>query len=98
MACPVCGKTMQSIGLDDPNRRTWWCAGCGSLKEMTGDFSRVELPGDLRHVIEAAGLSDGRFGGIQSTTVKAAFNVRREGGDPPTVEMVIFDHLGRRQF
>ena len=98
MACPVWGRTMQSIGRDDPKARTWWCGGCGTLKEYTGDFSRVEMPGDLRHVVDAARLDPAKQNSSQHATVKADFSVKQYDTDHPRVELVIYDHLGRRMF
>ncbi len=87
MPCPVCGQTMQNLG--SPARRVFWCGGCGTLKDETDTFSHVEMPAYLRHVVAEAGLSDGRFGGTQTTTVSAAFDVRREGSEPVTVKMTL---------
>lgn len=32
MACPVCDRTMQNLGLDQAGRRVFWCPTCGTLK------------------------------------------------------------------
>ena len=96
MACPVCNRTMQNLG--SPERRIFWCSGCGTLKEESGDFSRVEMPGDLWHVIDAARLDPGKQHTSQHATVKADFSVQQYDTEHPRVELVIYDHLGRRMF
>lgn len=41
MSCPICGHTMQNLGVgDDPapmSRRVFWCPRCGTLREEVGD-------------------------------------------------------------
>ena len=99
MSCPICDRTMQSIGLDDPARRTFWCSGCGTLKEQNGEFFRIETPANIRHVVEASRIKECSPGGSSSASVEAVFQVRRERGEEPTVEltmeMVAGNGLGR---
>jgi hypothetical protein len=87
VSCPVCGQTMQNLGT--PERRVFWCAGCGTLKEETGDFSKVEMPASLRQVVAAANAFPGRADVRLHAAVKAVFKVDQIGGDIPTVKMEI---------
>jgi hypothetical protein len=42
MPCPVCGRTMQNLGL--AGRRVWWCPCCGTLREEEGGSVRDAPP------------------------------------------------------
>lgn len=93
MSCPVCGHTMQNLGA--PERRIFWCQRCGTLKELTGEFSRVEMPIWLRHVHKVSGVQ-ARRNCMQSSQVKAELTVRQEDEEIPRIDMAVFDHLNRR--
>lgn len=94
MSCPVCGKTMQNLG--SPERKIFWCSSCGTLREFTGDFSRVEMPGNLRHILAAAKLDPPRMHVSQNNTIKADFLVRQVDHEHPTIELAVYDGLERR--
>ena len=96
MACPVCNHTMQNLG--SPERRIFWCARCGTLKEYTGDFSRVEMPLHLQHVVEASGLKAQPKHSSSVASVSATFEVRRYEDETPRIDLIIYDHNGRRRF
>jgi hypothetical protein len=42
MACPVCQRTMQNLGVE--GQRKFWCPSCGTLKTVSGDYENVESP------------------------------------------------------
>ena len=94
MSCPTCNATMQNLG--SPGRRVYWCARCGTLKEVADDCARVELPGWLRHVVAAAQLRPGALNQTQSTAINGTFEIRQRDLEPPQVELVVVDNLGRR--
>ena len=96
MSCPVCNRTMQNLG--SPERRIFWCSGCGTLKEESDDFSRIELTHDMRHVIEHARMESGGLQMSQHNSVAARFDVSQYNYEHPRIEMVINDSLGRRVF
>jgi hypothetical protein len=90
MSCPVCDREMILVSTDGAVRRTWWCRGCGTLRERVGDFDHVETPANVRRVIEAAKLGPGAAGETQAATVEARFRVHQEGGGAPRVEQTVF--------
>lgn len=95
MACPVCQKTMQNLG--SPERRIFWCSGCGTLKEESGEFVRYELPRMLRDVVAAAKLPALAEDRTASINVAAMFDVRQVYMEPtPRIELAVFDASGRR--
>lgn len=94
MSCPVCNRTMQNLG--SPERRIWWCATCGTLKEESGDFVRIESPANVRAVIRAARLSPTTSGATRVSHVDAMFDVTQANDEAPKVEMRIIDSVGRR--
>jgi hypothetical protein len=94
MSCPVCNHTMQNLG--SPERRIFWCQRCGTLKEYTGDFSRVEMPLNLQHVLTAANLEKWKKNQSQHTQVSAAFFVHQFDEETPRIEQHLYDHNGRR--
>jgi hypothetical protein len=96
VSCPVCGMTMQNLG--SPERRIWWCSGCGTLKEKCGDLDRLEMPANLRHVLERADLPKATFQSVTATTVTGIFEVRREDYAQPTIKLALYDAAGRRVF
>jgi hypothetical protein len=87
---------MQNLG--SPGRRIFWCSGCGSLKEETGDFHRVEMPLDLQHVLRTALITPGRPNEVQFNQVKGMFCVRQDGKNHPTIELHLYEATGRRAY
>jgi hypothetical protein len=86
---------MQKLAID---RRVFWCSGCGTLKEESGDHTRIEMPSNLRHVLQKADLAKGRENVSQSRQVDATFVVRQKDLAHPTIEMAIFGTNGKREF
>lgn len=93
MSCPVCNHTMENLG--SPERRIFWCGRCGTLKETNGDFERVEMPANLRHVVAAAELSPPAPNNTQHVTVEATFRIDQYHEDRPRIEQIIYRN-GRR--
>lgn len=98
MACPTCNRTMHSIGKDAEGERTFWCSSCGTLKEYRGDFCRIELPTNLRRIIEVAGLSVGRADTSQHASVEVIYRIDQYHEDSPRLEQIILRGDGRRLF
>jgi Zn-finger nucleic acid-binding protein len=44
MSCPTCSGTMQSLGLNQLDRRTFWCPRCGTLRTEGGGINEAVPP------------------------------------------------------
>jgi hypothetical protein len=76
--------------------RIFWCPRCGTLTEESGDFSRTEMPANMRAVITAAKLKPGEPYTVQQSRVQATFVVDVTNDQHPKVELRIIDDTGRR--
>lgn len=97
MACSVCNHTMSNLG--SPERRIFWCPRCGTLREYTGDFQRVEMPMNLDKILQAARLllAKKRVDEVAGIIrVDAHFEVRHADEESPLMELVVFGPNGRR--
>lgn len=92
--CPVCRHTMQNLGV--AGQRIFWCPRCGTLREYTGDFARVEQPLWILGVLRAAALCPKRQGTIQGRHVESSFKIEQRDLEEPRVELIVTDHSGRR--
>lgn len=51
MPCPTCTHTMKNLGIDDAQRKVFWCSRCGSLKvEHANSFTETEWPALVQRV------------------------------------------------
>lgn len=96
MSCPTCQHTMQNLGVE--GRRIFWCPRCGTLKEFSGDFERVETTINTRHIFEAARLEPAQRDRSQHTSVEVVFKVDQYDVERPRLEQMIFKASGRRLF
>ncbi len=94
MSCPTCNHTMQNLGVQ--GQRIFWCSRCGTLREYTGDFSRVELPAWLRQITSVANLRPPSHNQSQHTTVTALFKVDQYDQEQPRLELHMYGPDGRR--
>ena len=58
MPCPLCDHTLQNLGLDDPDRRTFWCPRCGTLQTETGNRVEYAVPRVAPNGLAATNLPD----------------------------------------
>lgn len=93
MSCP-CGHTMQNLGVE--GKRIFWCPRCGTLKEYTGEFFRVESPAWIRQVVEVSGIKGGVRGSSQHGAVNATFKVDQLDEELPRVELIVYRAGGQR--
>lgn len=72
MSCPICKHTMSQLGLDQVNRRVFWCPRCGTLKTITQavtvkeEFEESESPKLVARARLLADAMDHNDRGVQN--------------------------------